>query len=64
MSFTAWRVSDPADEADIVAATFVIALESADGYDPGRGEPIAWLLGICSRLLANQRRRAATGGQL
>jgi RNA polymerase sigma factor (sigma-70 family) len=62
VSFAARRVSDPGDVADIVAATFLVALESADAYDPGRGEPIAWLLGITSRLLANQRRRSAREG--
>jgi RNA polymerase sigma factor (sigma-70 family) len=62
ISFAARRVSDPGDVADIVAATFLTALESAGGYDPGRGEPIGWLLGIASRLLANQRRRTAREG--
>ena len=62
VSFAARRVSDPGDVADIVAATFLTALESLSGYDPGRGEPIAWRLGIASRLLANQRRRSAREG--
>jgi RNA polymerase sigma factor (sigma-70 family) len=59
ISFAARRASDPGDVADIVAATFLTALESADGYDPRRGEPVAWLLGIAARLVANQRRRRA-----
>lgn len=58
ISFAARRVSDPGDVADLVAATFLTALESADRYDPDRGEPIAWLLGVTTRLLANQRRRS------
>jgi DNA-directed RNA polymerase specialized sigma24 family protein len=45
--------------ADIVAATFLVALEKSDAYDPARGEPEAWLLGIAAHLLANQRRRLA-----
>jgi RNA polymerase sigma factor (sigma-70 family) len=29
----------------------------APGYDPGRGEPTAWLLGITARLIARENRR-------
>jgi RNA polymerase sigma factor (sigma-70 family) len=58
VAFTARRVSDATAVADIVAATFLIALETAGRYDPDRGEPVSWLLGITARLLANQRRRA------
>ncbi len=43
--------------ADLVAATFVTVLTAAASYDPGRGEPTAWLLGIAARLIASSRRR-------
>jgi RNA polymerase sigma-70 factor (ECF subfamily) len=59
IGFAARRVRDPADAADLVAATFVTVLTAARSYDPGRGEPGAWLLGITARLIANTRRRAA-----
>lgn len=62
VSFAARRATNASDVADLVAATFLIALESAGRYDPRRGEPTAWLLGIASRLLANQRRRRAREG--
>ncbi|HTW98777.1 MAG TPA: sigma-70 family RNA polymerase sigma factor [Acidimicrobiales bacterium] len=55
--FAARRVSDPADAADVAAATFVVALRGAERYDPRRGEPGAWLTGIAARLIANDRRR-------
>ncbi|MDA8302418.1 MAG: sigma-70 family RNA polymerase sigma factor [Actinomycetota bacterium] len=55
--FAAQRVPGPADAADVVAATFVVALRAADHYDPRRGEPGAWLVGIATRLIANDRRR-------
>ncbi|HEX5301532.1 MAG TPA: sigma factor, partial [Streptosporangiaceae bacterium] len=45
--------------ADLVAATFVTVLTAARSYDPGRGEPGAWLLGIAARLIVNARRRKA-----
>jgi RNA polymerase sigma factor (sigma-70 family) len=57
VGFAARRVSQPADAADLVAATFVTVLTAARSYDPERGEPGAWLLGITARLIANARRR-------
>jgi RNA polymerase sigma-70 factor, ECF subfamily len=59
IGFAARRVRDPADAADLVATTFVTVLTAARSYDPGRGEPGAWLLGITARLIANARRRQA-----
>jgi RNA polymerase sigma factor (sigma-70 family) len=57
IGFTARRVREPADVADLVASTFVTVLTASRGYDPGRGEPTAWLLGITARLIAGARRR-------
>jgi RNA polymerase sigma factor (sigma-70 family) len=57
IGFATRRVTDPADAADLVAATFVTVLDAARSYDPGRGEPGAWLLGITARLIVNARRR-------
>jgi RNA polymerase sigma factor (sigma-70 family) len=57
IGFTARRVREPADVADLVASTFVTVLTAARGYDPGRGEPTAWLLGITAQLIAGARRR-------
>jgi RNA polymerase sigma-70 factor (ECF subfamily) len=56
--FAARRLSSPGEVADVVAATFLAALERSDSYDPARGDPAAWLLGIAANLVANQRRRA------
>lgn len=57
-SFAARRLSGPGEVADLVAATFLVALERSASFDPARGDPAAWLLGIAANLLANQRRRA------
>jgi len=57
IGFTARRVRQPADVADVVAATFLAVLTAARSYDPGRGEPTAWLLGITARLIARENRR-------
>jgi len=43
------RCRQPADVADLVAATFLAALASADRFDPGRGDVGPWLIGIASR---------------
>jgi RNA polymerase sigma factor (sigma-70 family) len=59
VAFAVSRVQSPEEVADLVASTFLVALERASTYDPGRGEPMNWLFGIASRLLANQRRRRA-----
>ena len=57
IGFATRRVRDPADAADLVAATFVTVLTAAPSYDADRGQPGAWLLGITARLIANARRR-------
>jgi RNA polymerase sigma-70 factor (ECF subfamily) len=59
IGFTTRRVREPADVADLVAATFVTVLTSAKSYDRQLGDPGAWLLGITARLIANARRRGA-----
>ena len=56
--FAVRRLTDPAEVADLVAATFLVALERSDSYDPAKGDPAAWLWGIAANLAANQRRRA------
>jgi len=55
--FAARRLFNPGEVADLVASTFLVALERSDSYDPEKGDPSAWLLGIAANLLANQRRR-------
>jgi RNA polymerase sigma factor (sigma-70 family) len=63
IGFAARRLPDAADVADVVATTFLTVLTSSTSYDPQRGEPTAWLLGITHRLIAgnarHSRKRAA-----
>ena len=51
------RVATPADAADIVAETFLVAWRRLDDVPSG---PLArpWLFGVARRVLANQRRGA------
>jgi RNA polymerase sigma factor (sigma-70 family) len=58
MGYVVRRCTNPADVADLVASTYLVALESLDSFDPVKGKPLPWLFGIAGRLLANQRRRS------
>ena len=51
------RVDDPADAADALAETFLIAWRRL-GDVPPDPDARAWLLGVARRVLANQRRGA------
>lgn len=57
--FVARRVADPHTVADLTAETFLASVESAHRFDPAKGEPRAWLLGIAYRVVAGEQRRAA-----
>ena len=50
-SYVAYRIGDGADAEDVTSDTFERALRYRKSYDPSRGEPIAWLLGIARRSL-------------
>jgi RNA polymerase sigma factor (sigma-70 family) len=56
--YAASRCARPEDVADLVAATFVAALESAHRFDPARGEAFPWLVGIARNLASDSARRA------
>ena len=57
--FVARRVGDPQAVADLTANVFMAAIESAESYRPGRGEPRSWLLGIAWNVVMDERRRSA-----
>ena len=48
-AYVAYRVGDGPDAEDITAATFERALRYRAAFDPKRGEPVAWLIGIARR---------------
>ena len=48
-AYAAYRVGDGPDAEDVTGETFERALRYADSYDPRKGEPIAWLIGIARR---------------
>jgi RNA polymerase sigma factor (sigma-70 family) len=48
-SYVAYRIGDGADAEDVTSDVFERALRYRDSYEPSRGEPLAWLLGIARR---------------
>ncbi len=55
LRYATQRVGEQVAE-DIVAQTFLIAYEQHDRYDPGKGELLPWLYGICTNLLRRHHR--------
>jgi RNA polymerase sigma-70 factor (ECF subfamily) len=53
-AYVAYRVGDGADAEDITSETFERALRYRDSFDPRRGEPAAWLIGIARRCIADR----------
>jgi RNA polymerase sigma-70 factor (ECF subfamily) len=52
-AFAAYRLGDGPDAEDVTSEVFEHALRYRDSYDPAKGEPIAWLLGIARRCIAS-----------
>jgi len=48
-SYVAYRLSDGPDAEDVTSDVFERALRYRESYDPSRGKPLAWLLGIARR---------------
>jgi RNA polymerase sigma factor (sigma-70 family) len=53
-SYVAYVVGDGHDAEDITSATIERAIRYRDRYDPDQGSPVAWLLGIARRCVADQ----------
>ncbi|WP_028049238.1 RNA polymerase sigma factor [Cellulomonas sp. URHD0024] len=67
LAYAIRRVADPADAADVVAETFLVAWRRLDEVPPGdHARP--WLFGVARRVLANlyrgERRRHALADRL
>lgn len=50
-AYAAYRLGDGADAEDVTSETFERALRYRKSYDPRKGEPVAWLLGIAKRVV-------------
>lgn len=60
IGFVARRCPSAHDVADLTTDIFLTAIDAAAGYDPRRGRPIAWLLGIARNVLLRYLRTRAT----
>jgi RNA polymerase sigma factor (sigma-70 family) len=63
-SYVAYRVGDGPDAEDVTSEVFERALRYRKSYDPSRGEPLAWLIGIARRCIdeAMMKPRTEPGG--
>lgn len=57
LRFAARRAEHPQDVVDLVGAIWLEVADSLGAYDPTRGEPVGWMLGIAANLCAADRRR-------
>src|SRR4051794_6807956 len=67
-AYAAYRVGDGPDAEDVTSETLERALRYRKSYDPRKGEPPAWLIGIASRcaddLLRARARLLPVGDEL
>jgi RNA polymerase sigma-70 factor (ECF subfamily) len=56
-AYVAYRIGDGADAEDVTSEVFERALRYRESYDPSRGRPLPWLLGIARRCLDDALRR-------
>jgi RNA polymerase sigma factor (sigma-70 family) len=59
-AFVAYRIGAGHDAEDVTGEVFERALRYRKGYDPSKGSPLAWLVGIARRVLAD---RALSGAE-
>jgi len=52
-AYVAYRLGDGPEAEDITSATFERALRYRTSFDARRGEPVAWLIGIARRCIAD-----------
>lgn len=52
-AYVAYRIGDGHDAEDVTSETFARALRYRDSFDPERGEPVGWLIGIARRCIAD-----------
>lgn len=55
-SYVAFRLGDGPDAEDATSDVFERALRYRESYDPSRGEPLGWLLGIARRCVNDASR--------
>jgi RNA polymerase sigma-70 factor, ECF subfamily len=51
-AYVAYRIGDGPDAEDVTSIVFERALRYRSSFDPRKGEPVSWLLGIAQRCVA------------
>lgn len=59
-AYVAYRLGDGAEAEDVTSDVFEQAVRYRDSYDPARGEPLSWLIGIARRRVARTLAQRAT----
>jgi RNA polymerase sigma-70 factor (ECF subfamily) len=54
-AYVAYRIGDGPDAEDVTSEVFERALRYRDSFDPRKGKPIAWLIGIARHSIDGQR---------
>ena len=55
-AYVAYRIGDGAEAEDVTSETFERALRYRSSFDPRRGDPASWLVGIARRCIADSAR--------
>jgi RNA polymerase sigma-70 factor (ECF subfamily) len=63
-AYIAYRIGPGPDAEDLTCDTLERALRYRGSYDPEKGEPIAWLIGIARRLIGAGATGASPAGDL
>lgn len=58
-AYVAYRIGPGADAEDVVSDTIERAIRFRRSFDPAKGSPAAWLVGIAAREIADHVRRRA-----
>jgi RNA polymerase sigma-70 factor (ECF subfamily) len=56
-AYVAYRIGDGPEAEDVTSEAFERALRYRASYDPKRGEPVQWLIGIARRCIEAERLR-------
>jgi RNA polymerase sigma-70 factor, ECF subfamily len=62
-AYVAYAIGDGPDAEDVTSETFERALRYRKSYDPAKGSPATWLVGIARHCIAD-RPRPTAGGQV
>jgi RNA polymerase sigma-70 factor, ECF subfamily len=57
-AYVAYRMGDGPEAEDVTSATIERALRYRRSFDPKKGEPVSWLIGIARNVVAEAPRRA------